>query len=53
MQIGGVLRYFFEKWVVVGGFFKNLLMALFLMGCFPGDFQEANGPLRHSGKRAH
>ena len=24
---------------------------LFSMGCFPGDFQEENGPLRHSGKR--
>ena len=24
---------------------------LFLTGCFPGDFQEGNGPLRHSGKR--
>ena len=21
------------------------------MGCFPGDFQEGNGPSRHSGKR--
>ena len=21
------------------------------MGCFPGSFQDGNGPLRHSGKR--
>ena len=26
-------------------------MPLFLMGCFPNDFQRENGPLRHSGKR--
>ena len=26
--------------------FKNLLMPLFLMGCFPVDFQEAKRPLR-------
>ena len=26
-------------------------MGLSLMGCFPGDFQEGNGPLRHSRKR--
>ena len=25
---------------------KNLLMPLFLMGCFPGDFQEVKRPLR-------
>ena len=25
---------------------KNLLMPLFLMGCFPVDFQEAKRPLR-------
>ena len=32
--------------------FKNLLMPLFLMGCFPVDFQEAKRPLRtKSGKR--
>ena len=31
---------------------KNLLMPLFLMGCFPVDFQEAKRPLRiKSGKR--
>ena len=31
---------------------KNLLMDLFLMGCFPGDFQEVERPIniRHSGK---
>ena len=26
--------------------FKNLLMPLFLMGCFPVDFQEVKRPLR-------
>ena len=32
--------------------FKNLLMPLFLMGCFPVDFQEVKRPLRtKSGKR--
>ena len=32
--------------------FKNLLTPLFLMGCFPVDFQEAKQPLRDkSGKR--
>ena len=31
--------------------FKNLLMPLFLMGCFPGDFKRENSPLRHLGKR--
>ena len=31
---------------------KNLLMTLFLMGCFPMDFQEVKRPLRtKSGKR--
>ena len=30
---------------------KNLFMPLFLMGCFPGDFEEGKRPLRHSGKR--
>ena len=31
---------------------KNLLMPLFLMGCFPVDFQEVKRPLRtKSGKR--
>ena len=31
---------------------KNLLMPLFLMGCFPVDFQEVKQPLRtKSGKR--
>ena len=31
---------------------KNVLMPLFLMGCFPVDFQEAKRPLRtKSGKR--
>ena len=31
---------------------KNLLMPLFLMGCFPVDFQEGKRPLRmKSGKR--
>ena len=35
-----------------GSFFKNLLMPLFLMGCFPVDFQEVKRPLRtKSGKR--
>ena len=28
------------------GNFKNLLMPLFLMGCFPVDFQDAKRPLR-------
>ena len=32
-------------------FLKSLLMGLFLMGCFPGDFQEENCPCRHSGTR--
>ena len=27
-------------------FFKNLLMPLFLMGCFPVDFQDVKRPLR-------
>ena len=35
-----------------GLFIKNLLMPLFLMGCFPLDFQEVKRPLRtKSGKR--
>ena len=35
-----------------GEIFKNLLMPLFLMGCFPVDFQEVKLPLRaKSGKR--
>ena len=25
---------------------KNLLMPLFLMGCFPGDFQEGKRPIK-------
>ena len=29
-----------------GGSIKNLLMPLFLMGCFPMDFQEVKRPLR-------
>ena len=29
-----------------GNFFKNLLVPLFLMGCFPADFQEVKRPLR-------
>ena len=33
-------------------FLKNLSTPLFLMGCFPVDFQELNGPLgQRSGKR--
>ena len=32
-------------------FVKNLLMPLFLMGCFPGDFQEGKRPLKAFGKR--
>ena len=33
-------------------FLKNLLVPLFLMGCFPVDFQEVKRPLRtKSGKR--
>ena len=31
--------------------FKNLSMGLFLMGCFPRDFQEGKRPTRHSGQR--
>ena len=37
-----------EKWAYVSQglcFFKNLLMPLFLMGCFPVDFQEVKRPL--------
>ena len=30
------------------GSIKNLLMPLFLMGCFPEDFQEGERPSRHS-----
>ena len=32
--------------LVLGSFLKSLLMPLFLMGCFPVDFQEAKRPLR-------
>ena len=36
----------------LGSIFKNLLMPLFLMGCFPLDFHEVKRPLRtKSGKR--
>ena len=35
-----------EVWVRKGTILKNLLMPLFLMGCFPVDFQEAKRPLR-------
>ena len=30
----------------IGAIFKNLLMPLFLMGCFPVDFQDVKRPLR-------
>ena len=40
-----------SDWLRFLPIFKNPLMGLFLMGCFPGDFQGGNGPLRHSGKR--
>ena len=30
---------------------KNLLMPLFFMGCFPGDFHDENGTLKYSGQR--
>ena len=37
---------------IASDFFKNLLMPLFLMGCFPVDFQEVKRPLKaKSGKR--
>ena len=32
-------------------FVKNLLMPLFLMGCFPGDFQEGKRSMKALGKR--
>ena len=32
---------------------KNLLMPLFLMGCFPRDFQEGKRPIEASGETAH
>ena len=30
---------------------RTRLMPIFLMGCFPGRFQQGKGPLRHSGTR--
>ena len=33
--------------------FKNLLMRLFLMGCFPGDFREGKRPIKALGETAH
>ena len=33
--------------------FKNLLMPLFLMGCFPGDLKEGKRPIKASGETAH
>ena len=38
-----------------GGFsyLKALLMGLFLMGCFPGDFQERKRPIKAFGETAH
>ena len=30
---------------------KNLLMPLFLLGCFPGQFQEGKRPIKAFGKR--
>ena len=32
---------------------KNLLMPLFLMGCFPGDFREGKLPIKAFGGTAH
>ena len=38
--------------VVLSPKFKNLLMPLLFMGCFPGDFQEGKRPIiRHLRKR--
>ena len=37
-----------QKQLLEGDSFKNLFLSLFLMGCFPGDFQ---GPLRHLGEQ--
>ena len=34
-------------------FFKNLLMPLFLLGCFPGDFQEGKRPIKAFWEAAH
>ena len=41
-KMGPLFYHFFTKSCHV----KNLLMPLFLMGCFPVDFQEAKRPLR-------
>ena len=35
------------------GNFKNLLMPLFLMGCFPVDFQEGKRPIKVIREKAH
>ena len=40
-QILSVLHFANRKLLAI---FKNLLMGLFLMGCFLGDFQEGKGP---------
>ena len=32
--------------------FKNLFMPLFLMGCFPGDFQEGKRPIKAFGENS-
>ena len=32
---------------------KNLLMPLFLMGCFPRDFQEGKQPIKEFEETAH
>ena len=33
--------------------FKSLLMPLFLVGCFPANFQEGKQPVKAFGETAH
>ena len=48
-NFGRVFPLFSEKFSVL----KNLLMPLFLMGCFPGDFQEGKQPIKAFVETAH
>ena len=42
-----------HPWQIYLSLPKNLLMPLFLMGYFPGDFQEGKRPVKAFGETAH
>ena len=42
-----------KKHINFSNIFKNLLMPLFLMGCFPGNFQEGKRPIKAFRETAH